>query len=183
MLLTSGVNFGFRATLPHMTGVVAGFFAMVAGVGLGLAEIFNRYVLVYAVLRWVGIAYLLYLAWAIAQAGAPEKKTGDERNSRPLGFWGAVAFQWVNPKAWVMAVGAYSTYVPAHSHASVIVGIAVLFALIGLPCTVLWAGFGTRMGRLLSEPRHLRLFNHSMALLLAMSLLPLIYSSVLNSRA
>ena len=116
MLLASGVNFGFRLSLPHILGISSGFFVMVLTVGLGLAEAFILFPWLYVFLKWVGVAYLLYLAWKIATSKQLEKNTTTESaNSRPMTFWSAAAFQWVNPKAWVMAVGAFSTYIPATS--------------------------------------------------------------------
>ena len=114
MLLASGVNFGVRRTIPHALGVSIGFMVMVLGVGLGLGEVFKVYPLAYTVLRYAGAAYLLYLAWKIANSG-PMSAT-DPQSRKPLGFWGAAAFQWVNPKAWVMAVGAITTYTPAQGY-------------------------------------------------------------------
>ncbi len=174
MLLASGVNFGFRASLPHILGISSGFLVMVVAVGLGLTEVFARYPLTYTAMRWVGVAYLLYLAWNIARSGAPGEAGAGSPVGRPLGFWGAAAFQWVNPKAWIMAVGAFSTYVPPASSVAIIVGIAVLFALINAPSVSLWAAFGARTRHLFKRPRFQRAFNYVMAALLLASLLPLL---------
>src|SRR6185295_8630669 len=108
MLMTSGLNFGFRRGLPHLLGVSVGFALMVLLVGLGLGAIFERWPLLYAILKYVGAAYMLWLAWQIATASPPQPR--GESTGRPMGFFNAMAFQWVNPKAWVMAVGAVSTY-------------------------------------------------------------------------
>ncbi len=133
MLLASGVNFGFAPSIPHMLGISSGFFVMALAVGLGLAEVFTRLPWIYEFLKWVGALYMLYLAWRIATSGAPEETNPDGRAAKPMSFLSAAAFQWVNPKAWVMAVGASSTYVPASSGLPVIAGAAALFAAINLP--------------------------------------------------
>ena len=181
MMLASGVNFGFRRSIPHIIGISSGFMVMVIAVGLGLNEIFTRYPLSYTVMRWTGAAYLAYLAWAIATSATshpPEDKTDAERAaSRPIGFLAAAAFQWVNPKAWIMAVSAFSTYVPAANNPMLIVGTAALFAVINAPCVGLWAAFGAKMRVLLKTPRFRRLFNIAMAVLLLASMLPMLFAT------
>jgi threonine/homoserine/homoserine lactone efflux protein len=129
-------------------------------------------------MRWVGTAYLVYLAWAIATAGSPPDKTADQRAAgRPMGFFAAAAFQWVNPKAWIMAVSAFSTYVPAGNNLLLIVGTAALFAVINAPCVGLWAAFGSKMRVLLKTPRFRRAFNIAMAVLLVASMLPMLFTT------
>ena len=177
MMLASGVNFGFRRSIPHIIGISSGFMIMVIAVGLGLNEVFTRYPLSYTVMRWVGVVYLVYLAWAIATSQPPEVKPDTERaESKPMGFLAAAAFQWVNPKAWIMAVSAFSTYVPAANNLMLIVGTAALFAVINAPCVGLWAAFGSRMRVLLGSPRFRRPFNVAMAVLLVASMLPMLAS-------
>ncbi|MES2563077.1 MAG: LysE family translocator [Pseudomonadota bacterium] len=176
MLLASGVNFGFRATIPHILGISTGFLFMVIAVGLGLTEVFARYPLSYIAMRWIGVVYLLYLAWTIAHAGAP-KPRDHASSGRPLGYWGAAAFQWVNPKAWAMAVGAFSAYVPANSSMAMVVGIAVLFAVINGPSVSVWAVCGSQMRQFFQVPRYQRIFNYSMAALLLISMVPLLNTS------
>ena len=170
MLLASGVNHGFRATLPHMAGISTGFFILLASVGLGLGLLFAQVPQLYLVLKWLGAAYLLYLAWGVATAGAPK----DAEATHPLGFWGAASFQWVNPKAWVMAVGAFSSYVPAHSGSALVLGAAALFAAVNLPAIGLWALCGSRLRHWLRIPRYRRIFNGVMAVLLVASLAPML---------
>ena len=173
MLLASGVNFGFKPTVPHLLGISAGFLVMAFAVGLGLAEFFTRLPWLYGVLKWAGAIYLLYLAWRIANSAPPADAPPGVRPAQPLGFWGAAAFQWVNPKAWVMAISGYSTYVPASSGLMVVAGAALLFALINLPCVSVWALFGASLRNLMRVRRTLIAFNYGMAALLAISLYPL----------
>ncbi|WP_295956291.1 LysE family translocator [Rhodoferax sp.] len=170
MLLASGLNHGFRATLPHMAGISTGFFILLAAVGLGLGLLFAQVPQLYLVLKWLGAAYLLYLAWGVATAGAPK----DADASQPLGFWGAAGFQWVNPKAWVMAVGAFSSYVPAHSGDALVLGAVAWFAVVGIPAISLWALCGSRLRHWLRIPRYRRFFNGTMAVLLVASLAPIL---------
>ncbi|MBF8733514.1 MULTISPECIES: LysE family translocator [Pseudomonas] len=173
MLLASGVNFGVRRSIPHALGISIGFMVMVLGVGFGLGQLFTAWPPLYSILRYTGAAYLLYLAWKIATSGPI---SGDAAHTRkPLGFWGAAAFQWVNPKAWVMAVGAITTYTPAQGYVLNVIVIAALFALVNLPSVGIWVMFGSALRNFLQNPRWLMLFNVLMALLLVISLYPLLF--------
>ena len=169
MLTASGANFGFRRTLPHMLGVAIGFTIMVLAIGLGLSEFFERFPLIHQVLRYGGGAYLLYLAYRIATA-APTPDAAQPAG-HPLTFLQAALFQWINPKSWMMAVGAISAYTTVGGNLMLeSVLIAVTFGAIGLPSTALWAGLGVAIARLLRTRWALRAFNVAMALLLVASL-------------
>lgn len=172
MLLASGVNFGFNRTVPHMLGICCGFFSLVLAVGLGLGAAFQAYPLLYTVLRYVGAAYLLYLAWKIATSGPASDAAGEE--GKPQTFMQAALFQWVNPKAWVMAVGAISTYTPLQGYFTNVMIISAVFALINLPTVSIWAGFGSLLRNALRDPFWLRVFNVGMAVLLVVSLYPML---------
>ena len=172
MLLASGVNFGLRRTIPHALGVSLGFMVLVLAVGLGLGQVFEVLPWAYTALRYLGAAYLLYLAWRIANSG-PIADSGAE-TSKPITFLGAAAFQWVNPKAWVMAVGAITTYTPAQGYIYNVFIISLVFAIVNLPSVFVWAGFGSALRNVLRQPRWLRLFNWGMAILLVLSLYPLL---------
>ncbi|CAK14835.1 putative transporter, LysE family [Pseudomonas entomophila L48] len=173
MLLASGVNFGVRRTIPHALGISVGFMVLVLAVGLGLGEVFKAWPPLYSILRYAGAAYLLYLAWKIATSGPMSGDTASGR--KPLGFWGAAAFQWVNPKAWVMAVGAITTYTPAQGYVFNVIIIAAVFALVNLPSVGIWVMFGSALRNLLRNPRAVVLFNVLMAVLLVISLYPLLF--------
>ena len=170
MLMTSGLNFGFARTVPHVLGVSLGFTLMVALVGIGLTALFVQVPALLLVMKWAGAAYLVVLAVKIARSGPP--KPGGARG-RPLTFLQAAAFQWVNPKAWIMAVTACATYVVAERPTASVLLIAAVFGLVGLPCIVAWVGFGSSLRRVLSQPGMLRLFNYTMAALLVASLYPI----------
>ncbi|MCD5992719.1 LysE family translocator [Pseudomonas sp. CDFA 602] len=171
MLLASGVNFGFSRTLPHMFGISIGFFVLVLSVGFGLGSVFNAWPILYTILRYAGAAYLLYLAWKIATSGPASD--ADSTRSKPLSFMSAALFQWVNPKAWIMAIGAISTYTPMQGYFTNVVVISAVFALINLPSVGIWAGFGSLLRNVLRDPVGLRIFNGVMAVLLVASLYPL----------
>ncbi|MED5608823.1 LysE family translocator [Pseudomonas sp. JH-2] len=171
MLLASGVNFGVRRTLPHMLGISIGFLLLVVAVGLGLDQLFHAFPLTYQVLRYLGAAYLLYLAWGIARAGAPQ--ANGRSTGKPFGFLQAAAFQWVNPKAWIMAIGAITTYTPQQGFAGNVLLIAVLFAVVNLPSVGVWTVLGSFLRHWLEQPARRRAFNIGMALLLVASLYPL----------
>jgi threonine/homoserine/homoserine lactone efflux protein len=175
MLLASGVNFGFRRSIPHALGVSLGFALMVVGVGLGLGAVFQAVPVAYTLLKYIGAAYLLYLAYRIATSG-PMSTDGAGSERQPMGFLAAAAFQWVNPKAWVMAVGAITTYTPAQGYIANVFVVALVFALVNLPSVCFWVGCGSALRRVLQERRWLVLFNGVMALLLVASLYPLLVS-------
>ena len=172
MLLASGVNFGFRRSIPHMLGIGSGFVLMVVLVGLGLGKLFEAYPPIYAGLRYVGGAYMLWLAWKIANSGP----VGEGKDAGvPLTFVQAALFQWVNPKAWVMAVTAIATYTMPNNYIWSVLLVGLVFGAINVPSISSWTLFGTALKRVLNEPRYLRIFNVTMALLLVASLAPLIY--------
>ncbi|MFK7865307.1 MAG: LysE family translocator [Pseudohongiellaceae bacterium] len=170
MILTSGLNYGIRKSLPHYFGIVLGFSAMVLGVGLGLASLFNQNPSLHIFLKLTGAIYLSYLAYKIATAPVDEKlKSG----SKPFTFIQAAAFQWVNPKAWVLAIGATATYTVANdSYGLQVLIISIIFLIFGSPCIMLWLWFGSELKRFLQKPGSVRIFNVTMALLLMGSLLP-----------
>ena len=168
MLMTSGLNFGFVRTLPHAFGVVLGFGFLVLVVGLGLGAFFEAYPALYTTIKFVGAAYLLYLAWMIARSGPA---TGGARG-RPLSFLEGAAFQWVNAKGWVMAVGAVTTYAAMAPFPLNILLIAGIFAGFGILSSWTWLLFGTSLRPIISDPRKVRVFNVVMALALAASLIP-----------
>ncbi|WID96944.1 LysE family translocator [Bosea vestrisii] len=175
MVLASGVNHGFSRTIPHVLGISSGFAVMVLAVGFGIGRLFITAPWLYEALRWIGAAYLLWLAWKIATASAMDEKT---TASKPMSFWQAAAFQWVNPKAWVMAIGAIATYTPANGGLGMILLVAVLFAVVNAPTVALWAAFGTTLRRWLTDARYVRIFNITMAALLVLSLQPLLWGGM-----
>lgn len=173
MVMTSGLNFGFTRSVPNILGISLGFGLMVLIVGTGLGRLFTAYPVIHDALRWIGAGYLLYLAWKIATSGPVEGKDSTAR--RPISFLGAAAFQWANPKAWIMALGALATYLPPEPDLTAVVLLASVFALVNAPCVGLWALFGVSLRRILTKPASVRLFNGGMALLLTLSLYPILF--------
>lgn len=167
MLAASGVNFGFRRTLPHMLGVSIGNGIQVAIVASALAWVMVWLDHLRLELVLVGCAYLLWLAWRQARAGEP----GSGRSARPLGFLGAALFQWVNPKAWMMVLNASILFLPRGGGWHAVLSLALFSAVVNLPCIALWAAMGDRLRFLLRDPRALKLFNYTMASLLALTAL------------
>lgn len=174
MLLASGAAFGFRRTLPHMLGVTGGFFLMVLSIGLGFGALFKALPGLQGWLRYLEAAYLVYLAWRVAGSSSVARVDGRRVAGEPLGFLGAAAFQWVNPKAWTMAVAAVGTYMPPPGYLASVLVISALFAVINLPCVSLWAGCGSLIRRWLDHPSRQRGFNRAMAVLLLASLYPML---------
>ena len=171
MLATSGVNYGFRRTLPHMLGISLGCSAQVFITASLLAWALQWIQAARLPLAVAGCIYLLWLSWKIARSAAPQGGEG----GKPMSFLAAALFQWVNPKAWVMAVGAITTYTPAQGYVTNVIVIAALFALVNLPSVGVWVMFGSALRNLLQNPRWLMLFNVLMALLLVISLYPLLF--------
>nr|WP_300314286.1 LysE family translocator [Halomonas sp.] len=165
MLTASGANYGFMRTLPHLFGILAGCFVLFASIALGLGVVFERYPAVQSVLKVVGSVYLLYLAWKIATAPPPQFRT---EGARPLSFWQGAAFQFANPKAWVMGIALMAGFLPEAGNpwlnALVLAGVA---ELVGLPCIALWAGFGTAIGKVLKSATSWRWFNGTMGAMTA----------------
>jgi len=171
MLMASGANFGLRRSVPHMAGIGLGVMSLVAGAGAGLGRLFDLWDWLRPVMAVAAGLYLLYLAWRIATA-AP-KLRGAEPAGRPLTLLQAAAFQWVNPKAWAMALSATTLYLPDRSMGTLAVGVLV-FGLVSVPSTLLWTSFGQQVGRWLTSTARLRAFNAVMAGLIVLSLVPIL---------
>ncbi len=170
MLLSSGLTYGFRRTLPHMAGITIGFAFMVAAVGLGLGTIFIAYPMLQTVLKYAGAAYLIYLAAVIAMAGPAA--SGQDNQRGPMTFWGAAMFQWVNAKGWVMVIGTITAYAAIAAFPWNIMIQTGVSLVMGTVSTVAWALFGSALRPLLTSERAVRAFNIVMAVLLLASLYP-----------
>ena len=171
MLMASGANFGFRRTFPHLLGVGIGFTLMIVLVGVGLVQVFDLYPISHQILKVVSVIYLLWLAWKIANAAPPEGDVQSE--GTPITFIQAALFQWVNPKAWTMALTAISAYTPDQTLYYVSL-VALVFGIVNLPSVSLWTVLGEQMARFLTSAARLRAFNWAMAGLLVLSLYPVV---------
>tara|TARA_B100000700_G_scaffold15695_1_gene15462 strand:- start:8883 stop:9491 length:609 start_codon:yes stop_codon:yes gene_type:complete len=167
MLTASGANYGFVRTLPHMLGISMGVMVLMGAVALGLGALFEQWPPLQQGLKVAGSAYLLWLAYKIATAPPPNQR-GPGEDARPLTFWQAAAFQFANPKAWVMAISGIASFTLS-GDAFLVSALAIILVmgLISLPSISLWAGFGVALGRLMKTPRHWRVFNAVMGLLTA----------------
>lgn len=175
MLMASGANFGVWRTVPHMLGVGVGFMVMVVLLGSGLIQAFDTYPVSYTVLKWASVAYLLYLALRIATA-APKAPDAPETAGKPFTFLQAAGFQWVNPKAWAMALTAISAYTAEHTLAGVAL-VAFVFGIINIPSVGVWTVMGQQLRRVLTNPARLRAFNLTMAALLIATLWPIVLAA------
>lgn len=174
MLTASGATFGYRRTLPHMLGISAGGALMLLLVGAGLGTAFSTWPLLYTLLQIAGGIYLLWLAWKISQAGGIQE---GRTHGKPFSFWQAAAFQWVNPKAWIMAIGVIATYTPREDFFINLVLAALVLGIVNYPSVSVWTLFGSAVGRALRSPQALRRFNWCMAALLLLSLYPVLADS------
>ncbi|MER8852473.1 LysE family translocator [Mesorhizobium australicum] len=172
MLLASGVNFGIGRTVPHMLGISFGFLVLLLAVGFGLGAVLTAFPALHTGLKIAGAVYLLYLAWKIAMSRSLSGK-GDT-DARPMRFIDAAAFQWVNPKAWVMAITAMAVYTNSERPFLSVIPIGVAFTVVNLPSVSVWAGFGTALRGFLSDPVRLKWFNIAMGVLLAATLWPML---------
>ena len=172
MLLASGVNFGFRRTVPHMAGIGFGFWLLLMAVGLGLGAMLSAFPALHLALKVAGGAYLLYLAWRVATSRS--MSSGGAGQGRPMTFLEAVAFQWVNPKAWVMAVTAMAIYTDPQRPLLTVVLVAAAFAIVNFPSVSVWAAFGVALRGFLADPVRLKWFNIAMGVLLAATLIPML---------
>ena len=177
MLTTTGVNFGVRRGIPHLMGICIGFPVMLILIGLGFGGLFDLYPILHELIKLVGIVYLLYLAWKI---GTTRSNDAPETQSRPMTFMQAAAFQWVNPKAWVMGSSALAAFTSLDANFLLqVIIVAGTFLVITIPSAGIWLIFGAGLQHVLKDPKHLRLFNVSMAVLLVASILPVIWDLII----
>ncbi len=165
----SGAKFGLLKSLPHYLGICIGFNIMVFLVGLGLGEIFNKLPILHVIIKYLGTIYMLYLAFSLIRSNSGINNTNTR--SKPLTFIQAVLFQWINPKAWIMAVGVIATYSLASIspiYQSLVIG--TIFFLVGLPCVGAWFVFGVGISKYLSSKMHMKIFNVTMGVLLIFSI-------------
>ena len=181
MLMASGLNYGVKKSIPHLLGVVFGFPVMVILIGLGFEIVFQKFPVLHEIIKIVGILYLIYLAWRIATSS---KQSAEGAKARPLRFWQAVLFQWVNPKAWIMATGAIAAYTSLSSDFfTQVLIIALTFMLVAFPCAGSWLVFGSSLKRYLQKPAYQQAFNITMAVLLIISIMPVIIELVASVEA
>lgn len=170
MTLSSGLNFGVRKSVPLVAGICFGFSLMFLLVALGVQVIFERFPILMPILKVVGSVYILYLAYLIAFSGP--LRTGSHQAAKAFGFWKGAIFQWVNPKSWIVLLGAVTAYTATSSTAEMFL-VALTYGLIGFPCVLVWAVLGKQVSKLLTQPQRIVMFNRLMGILLAASLMPI----------
>ena len=174
MLLSSGLTYGYKRTIPHILGVVIGFPLMTIFVGIGLGEFFKLYPIAFTVLKVLGILYLLWLAWKIANS-TPTFKENDA-DSQPLKFIPIVLFQWINPKNWIKIITAMSVYVTSVEHATMqIMIITLIFFITVIISANSWAMGGVILKKLIKSDVGIKRFNVIMAIILVLSIVPTIF--------
>ncbi len=174
MLLSSGANFGFRRSVPHILGITVGCQILLMALALGLGQLLVVFPPAAALLKLMCVAALVYLSWQLLRSPGVSTKSDRTAVARPLSFLQAVIFQWVNPKAWLMMVTVIATYTQPGSMFSNTAIIALVFALLGTPLISIWNLFGTSLRSLLQHPKRLRVFNAVMAVALLGSMYPLL---------
>ena len=172
MLMASGVNFGFRRSIPHMFGIGVGFVFLQLGVGFGLGALLTAFPALHLGLKIAGGLYMLYLAWRIAMT----RSYSENANliARPMRFMEAAAFQWVNPKAWVIAVTGMAVYTDPRAPIVSVLVIAAVYIFVNLPTISVWTGFGVVLRDFLSNPVRLKWFNVAMGVALVLTLWPML---------
>lgn len=172
MIMSSGVNYGVRASVPHFLGICLGFPLMVLLVGFGFGVIFEKFPNLHQLIKVIGVLYLLWLAWHIASAEPKAIKKGEKK---PFTFWQAALFQWVNAKAWMMASGAVAAYTTVQGNPVIeVLAITLAFLLMAFPCVGAWLLFGSLLRKVLSNSVFQRVFNITMGLILVASIIPVL---------
>ncbi|MDG2090749.1 MAG: LysE family translocator [Gammaproteobacteria bacterium] len=178
MLMTSGLNFGIYKSLPHYLGICLGFPVMVILIGLGFGFIFDRFPFMHTFIRIIGIGYLLFLSWKIANSAPNALETNE---AKPFSFFQAVLFQWVNPKAWIMATSAIAAFTIGGTDIFLqVLMIALSFMIVAFPSTGIWLCFGVFLKKVLKNPFHQKIFNIVMAGLLVLSITPSAYDLIID---
>ena len=169
MLLASGAQYGYKRSLPHMLGIVIGVAGLMISTLLGIGALFNIFPVLYGVLKVLGVAYLLWLAFKIATGpvdepvGLVENKIKSTKRQGPLKWWEGALFQLINPKAWMMALASVGTFsLPGEHYIQSGIAIVTAFAVIGFPSISLWAAVGAKIRVWLSSPTRRRQFNLTM---------------------
>jgi len=178
MIMSSGLNHGIKNSLPHVFGICFGFPIMVILLGLGLGFIFEKYTFLHEIIKIAGVLYLLYLAYKIATS---LKASFKSKKSKAMTFVQAFIFQWLNPKAWVVAAGAISAYTNSSANIySQVFLIAFIFFIVAFPSVFVWLIFGSKLKKVLKNTKHHRIFNYTMGFLLFLSILPIINELLLK---
>ncbi|MCF9000142.1 LysE family translocator [Acinetobacter nectaris] len=178
MLLSSGLNFGFKSTIPHILGVGIGFSIMVILVGLGIGNLLTSSQIIYESIKAVGIIYLIYLAYQLLKSDIVDEKE-IKQTKQPITFLQAALFQWVNPKAWVMVIGAVTTYISHSSSLNSFIFLGLVYGLVNIPSIGLWAYVGNKLKKFIKNKQKIQIFNIVMASMLLLSICYPMYEVVI----
>ncbi len=175
MLLSSGLTFGYKKTIPHMFGIILGFPLMVLIIGLGMGALFEKFPLVLTVLKVVGILYLFWMAYKIAR-NSSSYEVDENNQSKSFTFVQSALFQWVNPKAWIMAITAISVFVSSNENSMIqVLIIAFIYFLSLCISSNTWAFGGILLKKFIKNSKSVQKINVIMAILLVASVLPMLF--------
>lgn len=177
MLMASGLNHGIRKSLPHYLGICIGFPVMVAAIGFGMGAVFSKYPSIYLYLKVSGITYLVYLAWKIANAGS---QNAAQKTKEPFSFIQAAAFQWLNPKAWAIGIGALAAFTTKENFTLSVFTVIFVYLVMGFICMAFWLKLGQSLKRFLHTRNRVQFFNITMAVLLVISVIPMALTGINN---
>lgn len=171
-LLASGMNYGLRRSFPYLLGILAGLTIIVLSVIFGLGLVFTSFPIVYQVLKWVGFGYICWMAYGVATSGT---KTARAKTTEHVGFWKALGFQFVNPKAWIVSASFVATYVPPGQALYLEILLALVLVVTTFPGAFIWATMGHILSTWLKDPRKRQVFNIVAAVLLVLSMVPVLF--------
>jgi threonine/homoserine/homoserine lactone efflux protein len=170
MIMFSGINYGFKKSLPHLFGIILGFPILIIGIGFGLDVAFNQLPWLQQLIKYAGVVFLIYMAYRIAMTSNESKS---HSKSKPLTFLQVVLFQWINPKAVIMTITGISVYITSGDVKSQVLVLAVSNVLVTVPSASVWLFLGLWLQKLITNDANIKLFNRAMALLLMFSIVPI----------
>ncbi|MBT5031418.1 MAG: LysE family translocator [Proteobacteria bacterium] len=175
LLLSSGLHFGWRRSLPHVFGIIVGVSIVLIVMGLGLGQYLEANPAVHQLIRWPGVAVILYFAWKIITSTSLETSA---KRYRPFTFVEACLFQWINPKALIIMLTMISAYTtPEYSVYSQLTVMVLISTVAATVATTSWVMIGVNLHQLLKNPKHLKVFNICMGLALVIAVLPIILNN------
>lgn len=173
LLMASALNAGFKRTWPFLLGIQFGFCSLFLLLVFGLERIFEIWPVLEALIRYAGAAFLVWFAWKIATA--PQAVASSD--ARTLSFFEGAAFQFLNPKAWIICLASISLYVPLNAGSLYVAAGLATWVVIGLPCNFAWMAGGRLLSRLSQRPAVFRSISILFALLLIASIVPVLAAS------
>lgn len=171
-LLASGMNYGLKRSLPYLAGLLIGLTGIFLAVIFGVGVVFTAFPVIYQVLKWVGFAYICWMAWGVARSGT---KTARAKSESYVGFWKAIGFQFLNPKAWIVSLSFVATYVPVGQSLWIEIVFGIILVVTTFPGAFIWASMGQLLSKWLSDERKRRIFNYVAAALLVLTMIPVLF--------